>query len=540
MLLQTSLQNPNVSLSSSLSYSRSSFPWRNPSYTLLPHSVNYRRFSVSCSISQVHSYGTLDYERRPMVKWNAIYKRISLMENPELGSGTVLNQWEKEGRQLSKWELCRVIKELRKFKRFERALEVYYWMNNRGERFRLSSSDAAIQLDLIAKVHGISAAENFFLSLSDSSKDKRIYGALLNAYVRARMKEKAESLLDKMRIKGHATHSLPYNVMMTLYMNLKEYEKVELMVSEILEKNIKLDVYSYNIWLSCCGSQGSAEKMEEVFEQLKSDKTINPNWTTFSTMATMYIKMGNFEKAEECLRKVESRISGRDRIPYHYLLSLYASVGNREEIYRVWNIYKSVFPSVPNLGYLAIISSLLRIGDIDGSEKIYEEWLPVRSSYDPRIANLFMVYHIRKGNLEKALSFIDHIVEVGGKPNSATWEALAEGHTGEKRISRALFYWKEAFAAEGSKNWRPKPANVSCFLDLCEQEGDLESKEVLVGLLRESGYLKDELYASLVGLSPEAINDNGIASEDGFNRDDIFENKDDESEMVLNQLQGSA
>ena len=46
------------------------------------------------------------------------------MEKPELGSGTVLTRWEREGRQLSKWELCRVIKELRKYKRYDRALEV--------------------------------------------------------------------------------------------------------------------------------------------------------------------------------------------------------------------------------------------------------------------------------------------------------------------------------------------------------------------------------------------------------------------------------
>lgn len=461
------------------------------------------------------------------------------MEKPELGSGTVLSQWEREGRQLSKWELCRVVKELRKYKRFDRALEVYDWMNNRGERFRLSSSDAAIQLDLIGKVRGISSAENFFLSLSDTSKDRRIYGALLNAYVRARMKEKAESLLDRMRGKGYAIHSLPFNVMMTLYMNLKEYKKVDAMVSEMMDKNIQLDVYSYNIWLSCRGSQGSAEGMEQVFEQMKQDKSINPNWTTFSTMATMYIKMGQFQKAEECLRKVESRITGRDRIPYHYLLSLYGSVGNKEEIYRVWKVYKAIFPSIPNLGYHAIISSLLRIGDIEGAQNIYDEWLPVKSSYDPRIANLFMSYYVRNGNLEKATSLVDHIIEVGGKPNSATWEILAVGHTGERRISEALSYWKEAFAAEGAKNWRPKPVNVSAFLDLCEQEADLESTEVLVGLLREAGYLKDQSYASFIGFSHEAINDNGITSVEVSFENDNDENKDDESGILFNQLQGS-
>ena len=46
------------------------------------------------------------------------------MENPELGSASVLNQWEDEGKNLTKWELSRVVKELRKYKRFERALEV--------------------------------------------------------------------------------------------------------------------------------------------------------------------------------------------------------------------------------------------------------------------------------------------------------------------------------------------------------------------------------------------------------------------------------
>ncbi|KAF4395198.1 hypothetical protein F8388_001585 [Cannabis sativa] len=433
MLLQTCLQNPNVSsvsLSSSLSYSRS-LPSRNPTCALR-QSLNYHSFSLTCSISQVQS-STANFERRPPVKWIGIYKRISYMENPELGSGSVLNQWEKEQKLISKGDLCRVIKELRKYKSFERALEVYDWMNSRADRFRLSSSDVAIRLDLIAKVRGIDAAESLFLSLSETSKDKRMYGALLNVYARAKMKEKAESLFDQMRTLGHASHSIPFNVMMTLYMNLKEYEKVEFLVTEMVKKNI-------------------------------------------STMATMYIKMGQFGKAEEYLKELENKITGQNRIPYHYLLSLYGSVGNKEEIYR---------------------------------------------------------------NLEKALSFVDRVVEVGGKPNSGTWETLAEGHAGVKKIPEALTYWKKAFAADGSNNWRPKPVYVSAFLDLCEQENDLESKEVLVRLMRDSGYLGGEWYASIAGLSLDANNDNEVAFEEGsFNTDDN-DDKDNESEMVLNQLQGN-
>ena len=144
---------------------------------------------------------------------------------------------------------------------------------------------------------------------------------------------------------------------------------------------------------------------------MKQDRTINPNWTTLSTMATMYTKMGQIEKAEDCLKNVKSRITGWDRIPYHYLISLYRNVGNKEEAYRVWKIYKTIFPGIPNLAYHAIISSLVRLGHIEGVEKIYDKWLQVKSSFDPRITNLLMGWYVKEGNLDKAESFFNHMVE---------------------------------------------------------------------------------------------------------------------------------
>ncbi|KAK2969634.1 hypothetical protein RJ640_000754 [Escallonia rubra] len=95
-----------VSLSSTLSYSLSI---QSISRTATTHFPASKLPSVTCSISQVYSYGTVDYERRPVVKWKAVYKKISMMENPEKGCAGVLNQAENEGKQLTKWELCRTL-----------------------------------------------------------------------------------------------------------------------------------------------------------------------------------------------------------------------------------------------------------------------------------------------------------------------------------------------------------------------------------------------------------------------------------------------
>ncbi|KNA14339.1 hypothetical protein SOVF_108240 [Spinacia oleracea] len=497
MILQSTL-SPSTphSLSSNLSSCSLYFPSGSRPFISFP-SVKPLNHSIKCSVPQVYSHDTLDYEKRPMLKWNIAYKRISLMKNPELGVASVLNQCENEGKRFTKWELCRIVRELRKYKRFQLALEVYEWMSNRIERFRITSSDTAIQLDLIAKVHGVSSAEDYFGRLPDTLKDNRIFGALLNAYAGVKEKAKAESLMERMRNKGYLNHPLPYNVMMTLYMKLTEYDQVEKLVSEMKQKRIPLDLYSYNIWLSARGS-GSAENMEQVFEEMKLEPTIVPNWTSFSTVASVYIKLGMLEKAEECLKDLEMRITGRDKMPYHYLISLYGSLGNKEEVYRVWNTYKTTFPNVPNWGYHSVISSLIRLGDIEGAEKIFEEWLPIKVSYDPKVANLLMGWYVREEPFEKAKSFFDSMIKGGGKPNSGSWEILGEGHMKEGRISEALSCFREAVLAESPKFWKPKPINVSAFLELCEKEGDHTNKEDFVVLLRQLGCFRDEFYRSLL------------------------------------------
>ncbi|KAL8229663.1 hypothetical protein R6Q57_014563 [Mikania cordata] len=456
------------------------------------------------------------------------------MGNPEKGATEVLNQWENEGKKVTKWELCRIVKELRKYGRQKLALEIYMWMNNRTERFRISSSDAAIQLDLVSKVHGISGAEDYFKSLPNNLMDKRVYGALLNAYVRARMVEKSESLLVEMKNKEYASHALPFNVMMTLYMNLGNQEKVESLVSEMLQNNIDLDLYSYNIWISSRGSWGSIEKMEEAFKKLKLDESVNPNWTTYSTMATLYIKNQEFEKAEDCLRKLETLITGRDRIPYHYLLSHYGSIGKKEEVQRIWESYKAIFPYIPNLAYHAAISSFIRMNDIEESEFLYEEWVSIKSSYDPRIGNLLLSWYMRNGFVEKAETFLKEMLKVG-KSNSSTWEIVAEGHIKENRVSEALSCFEKALSNEGSSFWKPKPVNISALYNICEQENDENSKEALFEVLRRACVLEDDVYMSYLPFYKQSKPENELQN--------VEESEGDYDEagvdMLLNELQAS-
>ncbi|TKY49981.1 Pentatricopeptide repeat-containing protein [Spatholobus suberectus] len=211
-----------------------------------------------------------------------------------------------------------------------------------------------------------------------------------------------------------------------------------------------------------------------------------PDWFAFSTMASMYIRMDQAEKAEECLTKVQSRIK----------------------------------------------------------ENFFEEWISVKSSCETGIGNFLLGWYVKKGNTDKTLSFFEQMKEGGGIPNSNTWEVLSVGHIADKRISEALSCLKEAFmGANGSKSWLPKPFNLSAFLELCQEQDDMASAEVLIGLLRQSKFSKNKVYASLIGSSDGAIGKGELSSKiDTADRtDDIVdgENLDGDSQMLFKQLESS-
>ncbi|CAD6260119.1 unnamed protein product [Miscanthus lutarioriparius] len=448
-------------------------------------------------VVKVHSYGAVDYERRPPLRWSTLYRRIAVGHGGR-PVGRTLGAWDEGERRLDKWELCRIAKELRKFRRFNLALQVYDWMTERRDRFSLSSSDMAIQLDLIAKVRAVSHAEKYFDELPDAMKDKRTYGSLLNVYAQAMMKEKTEDTFEQMRKKGFASDTLPCNVVMNFYVDSGEPNEVLAIIDEMKERNVSFDVCTYNIWIKSCAAKQDAEEMERVFSQMIADESVVANWTTYTTLASMYIKLGNSDKAEECLKDAEKGTTGREKKCFHYLMTLYSHLGKKEEVYRIWNWYKATFPMIHNLGYQELLSALIRIGDIEGAELLYEEWASKSSSFDPKTMNILLAWYAKEGLITKAEQTLNRFVEKGGNPKPNTWEILATAYMKDDKMSEALSCMEKATAIKSANKWKPRPTNVESLLASFKEKNDAEGADRLVSVLTSRGCAEDEEYKSLI------------------------------------------
>lgn len=57
---------------------------------------------------------------------DSLYRRISPLGNPSISIVPVLDQWFKEGNPVDREQLRRIIMELRKYRRFTHALQVWF------------------------------------------------------------------------------------------------------------------------------------------------------------------------------------------------------------------------------------------------------------------------------------------------------------------------------------------------------------------------------------------------------------------------------
>ncbi|KAJ0471655.1 putative tetratricopeptide-like helical domain superfamily [Helianthus annuus] len=256
--------------------------------------------------------------------------------------------WKEEGHVVRKYELNRIVRELRKLKRYKHALEVCEWMTLQQD-IKLQEGDYAVHLDLIAKIRGINSAEKFFEDLPSKMKGQPTCTALLHVYVQHKDSSKAEALTEKMSECGFLKCPLPFNHMMSLYISNGQFDRVFETLNE-LKKNTSPDIVTYNLWLTACNSQGlpnlilaayinknDIKTAEMFFEKRVVGKGIVPSYTSWELFTYGYIHEKQMDKVLECFKKAIGSVKKWDpdlkivREVYR-LLEEYGNVEGGEEV----------------------------------------------------------------------------------------------------------------------------------------------------------------------------------------------------------------
>ncbi|KAF5181633.1 Pentatricopeptide repeat-containing protein [Thalictrum thalictroides] len=434
-----------------------------------------------------------------------LYSRISPLGDPNVSLVPELDKWVEEKKKVKVAELQRIIRDLRKRKRYSHALQVSEWMGGKGV-CSFTSSEHAVQLDLIGRTRGLDSAESYFNSLSDEDKTEKTYGALLNCYVKSCLTDKSLSLMQKMKDMGFASSALCYNDLMCLYTNTEEYEKVPELLKEMKENGVTPDNFSYRICINSYGAQSKIEEMEKVLTEMICQPNITMDWNTYATVANFYIKSGNKDKAAANLKLSEEKLTSIDGLGYNHLISLYASLRDKAEMTRLWELKKSACKKYINIDYITMLSSLVRLDDLEEAEKLLKEWESSGNSYDFRVPNVLLIAYSKKGLVEKAEELLTCITEKGKTPIPNSWGILAGGYANKCEMENALRCMKMAFSVSKGV-WKPNPKTITSILQWLGDEGKVDDAEAFVESLKAFGPMDKNMYHALIKANVRAGKD---------------------------------
>ncbi|XP_015575612.1 pentatricopeptide repeat-containing protein At4g02820, mitochondrial [Ricinus communis] len=420
-------------------------------------------------------------------------RRIFSLVYSKRSAVIAIRKWKTEGHKVQKYQLNRIVRELRKMKRYKHALEVCEWMTQERE-LKLLPGDYAVHLDLVAKVRGLTSAEKFFEDLPDEMRGWQTCTALLHTYVKCKDVVKAEALMEKMRDCSFVKNPLPYNHMISLYIADGEFDKAKRIVEE-LKKSTTPDVVTFNLWLSMCASLNDVESAKKVLLELKKLK-IEADWITYSTLTNLYLKNKLLEDAVSTLKEMEKRASRKNRLAYSSLLSLYTNMGDKDAVHRIWNKMKSLFCKMNDAEYTCMLSSLIKLEEIEKAENLYTEWESVSGTGDPQVANILLAAYINRNQIEDSENFYRRMVEKGVCPCYTTWELLTWGHLKTKQMEKVLDCFKKAITIV--KTWSPDKRLVREVFKILEEKGNAEGAEEFLVMLRNAGYVSTEIYNSLL------------------------------------------
>ncbi|KAJ9182885.1 hypothetical protein P3X46_006830 [Hevea brasiliensis] len=428
---------------------------------------------------------------------NDLFSIISPLGHPDISLVPVLDKWAEEGRKIKGFELQRIVKDLRARRRYRQALEVSEWMSGKvGNTF--SPGDRAVQLDLIGRVRGLESAESYFQNLGGRAKLAKIYGALLNCYVREGLVEKSLNHMQKMKELGFASSPLNYNDLMCLYTNTGQLEKVLDVLSEMKENGVSPDNFSYRICMNSCAARSDLSGVEKILEEMDNQPHISVDWITYSTVANIYIKAGLKERALVYLKKCEEKVT-KDALGYNHLVSLYASLGNKDEMMRLWGLAKAKCKKQVNRDYITMLGSLVKLGELEEAEKLLQEWESSCQCYDFRVPNVLLIGYCQKGLVEKAEAMLRDIVKKQKTATPNSWSIIASGYMDKQNMEKAFQCMKEALTLQAeNKGWRPKPTLISSILSWLADNGDAEDVEAFVSSLENKVPKDRELYHTLV------------------------------------------
>ncbi|KAL0417466.1 UNVERIFIED_CONTAM: Pentatricopeptide repeat-containing protein, chloroplastic [Sesamum radiatum] len=178
-------------------------------------------------------------------------------------------------------------------------------------------------------------------TISDCQPDVYTYSILIKSCLQVNDFSKVHSLLSDMEIQGIKPNTITYNTLLDAYGKAKKFIEMEsLLVQMLRQRECQPDVWTMNSSLRAFGGSGQIEMMEKCYEKFQR-AGIEPNIKTFNVLLDSYGKTGNYEKMSSVMQYMQKYHFSWTLVTYNIVIDAFGRAGDLKQMEFLFRLMQS-------------------------------------------------------------------------------------------------------------------------------------------------------------------------------------------------------
>ncbi|XP_021900161.1 pentatricopeptide repeat-containing protein At3g18110, chloroplastic [Carica papaya] len=392
--------------------------------------------------------------------------------------------------QMTPTDFCFVVKWVGQ-RNWERALEVYEWLNLR-HWYAPNARMLATVLAVLGRANQEGLAEEIFMRAEPAvGNTVQVYNAMMGVYARNGRFSHVQQLLDLMRERGCEPDLVSFNTLINA--RFKSGAAVPNLAMELLNEvrrsGLRPDIITYNTLISACSRGLNLVEAMKVYHDMEAHGC-QPDLWTYNAMISVYGRCGLANNAEQLFKELESKGLFPDAVTYNSLLYAFAREGDVEKVQNLCQEMLKMGFVKDEMTYNTIIHMYGKQGDHGLALKLYEAMK--RSSQTPDVVTYtVLIDSLGKANkITEAANIMSEMLDAGVKPTLRTYSALICGYAKAGKQLEA----EETFSCMLRSGIRPDHLAYSVMLDIFLRFNETKKAMVLYKEMVSDGYVPDNSF----------------------------------------------
>jgi len=303
-----------------------------------------------------------------------------------------------------------------------------------------------------------------------------VYTALLAAYGRSGVLDKAFAILDEMKaIPRCQPNIFTYTIFIKSCVELGHFDHVDRLLAEMSSAGMRPNIVTYNTIVDGYGKAGMLKEMENILSYMFENHNCKPDVWTMNSTIRAFGNRGQIENMEKWYEKFYSIGLQPDVRTFNTIISSYGKQCLYEKMTTVMENMQKCYFSWTTVTFNTVIDAYGRVGEIEKMEYFYN--LMISEGVKPNSITLCsLVSAYSKGGLfHKITKFVRQVENSDIVPDAPFFNSVIDAY----QRAGNLMEMEKVFQQMKNRRCEPDEITFGTMIKAYSSEGMLEKVVML-------------------------------------------------------------